>query len=103
MTALHEPHLNGDVFVATWNSVADADVDETSSCPSRTTDDAGDDDDGMSSGGSLELDHCVARNAPDVTRNVNQQPRQRQQQQQQPASLGSLQTRPGTSTCHYKD
>ena len=84
--------------VATWNSVADADVDETSSCPSRTTDDAGDDDDGMSSGGSVELDHRAARNAPDITRSVHQQPRHQQHhQQQQPASLGSLQTRPGTS------
>jgi len=60
-----------------------------------TDDDA--DVDEMSSNGSLELDHCAARNAPDVTRNISRQ--QRQQQQQQPASLRSLQT--GTSVIIY--
>jgi len=61
------------VCTATWNSVAEADADaDESNCPSQTTDDdADDDDDGMSSGGSLELEHCVTHNTPDITRNVN--------------------------------
>ena len=85
----HDSVLNSDVLVATWNSVADGDADE-SNCPSETTDDVGadaDDDDGMSSGGSLELDRCTA---PDITRNANPL-------RQQPPSLRSLQTRPGIS------
>jgi len=72
------------VLVATWNSVADADADadaDESNCPSQTTDD----DDGMSSGASSELDNNCA--GPDITRNINQPPRQ-------PASV----PRYGTST-----
>jgi len=69
------------VLVATWNSVADADE---SNCPSQTTDDDAaadaDDDDGMSSGGSVEMDHDI------ITRNVIRPPQQ----------LRSLQSRPGT-------
>lgn len=79
------------MLVATWNSGADADE---SNCPSQTTDDdAGadaDDDDGMSSGGSVELDHQSA-GAPDViTRSVLRPP-------QLPRSLQSH--RPGTHRC----